>query len=236
MNKITFINTFKTDLEYLPEPAINNLPIWYKNTAMEISPEDELKLLAQYGDSGNSKNTVKRCAPVQDIIGAGYILKTPFDLIVKQVNNIPYYEWPSEISAVTFHPKAQLKNHPLINTDFAAKWNNPWGVQTPKGYSAMFVHPFHHDNLPFISLSGIVDTDKYIAPVNMPFVLKDPTFEGLIPEGTPFCQVIPFKREDWSMEFGKEKLVNESKRIEWRMNRISALRYKTLYWTRKHFK
>jgi hypothetical protein len=26
-------------------------------------------------------------------------------------------------------------------------------------------------------------------------------FEGLIPKGTPFMQMIPFKRDDWKSEF-----------------------------------
>ena len=33
----------------------------------------------------------------------------------------------------------------------------------------------------------------------MPFFLKK-GFEGIVPAGTPYVQIIPFKREDWEME------------------------------------
>jgi hypothetical protein len=237
MSSIEFINTFDIEPSFFPEPSLKNLPEWYIRTAMEMDPQEEAHLVTIYGDKANTRNTVKRCTPVQDIIGAGYILKTPFDLIVKNVDGIPYYEWPSRgIDAVYFHPAAQLKHHPLMTLDFAPKWNNPWGVKTPLGYSCLFAHPFHHDDLPFTSLSGIVDTDGYTAPVNMPFVLKDPNFQGLIPAGTPFCQVIPFKREPWEMKIGNKVLQEEARRLDWRMNKIPELRYKLLYWNRKYFK
>ena len=84
------------------------------------------------------------------------------------------------------------------------KWNNTWGITTPPGYSCLFISPLHRET-PIIALPGIVDTDTYSAPVNFPFVLRDPKMDGLIPAGTPIIQVIPFKRDSWSMEIGKEE-------------------------------
>jgi len=63
-----------------------------------------------------------------------------------------------------------------------------------------------------MALPGIVDTDAYNAPVNFPFVLRDPKMDGLIPAGTPIIQAIPFKRESWEMNFGSEKeLVDQAR-------------------------
>ena len=46
----------------------------------------------------------------------------------------------------------------------------------------------------------MVDTDKYPIPVHFPFLLKK-NFEGLIKQGTPIIQVIPFKRESWKSSY-----------------------------------
>ena len=58
-------------------------------------------------------------------------------------------------------------------------------------------------------MPGIVDTDKYVAPVNFPFVINDPKFEGLISKGTPIAQIIPFKRNSWKMKIGNKNNIKE---------------------------
>jgi hypothetical protein len=51
-------------------------------------------------------------------------------------------------------------------------------------------------DLPFQTLSAIVDTDKHDVPTHFPFFMKH-GFEGKIPVGTPIVQIIPFKRQEW---------------------------------------
>jgi hypothetical protein len=75
-------------------------------------------------------------------------------------------------------------------------------TQTPPGYSSLITHPLNRHDLPFITLSGLVDTDMTMARGNLPFFLKE-GFEGVIPAGTPMFQIIPFKRENWQMEEDK---------------------------------
>ena len=58
----------------------------------------------------------------------------------------------------------------------------------------------HQESSPIKVFEGIVDTDQQHI-MNFPFVYKDPEFEGIIPAGTPIVQVIPFKREKWTMDF-----------------------------------
>jgi hypothetical protein len=53
--------------------------------------------------------------------------------------------------------------------------------------------------LPFITTSGIIDNDKVNLPGTMPFyVVKG--FTGILPAGTPYAQLLPFKRENWVSE------------------------------------
>jgi hypothetical protein len=49
-------------------------------------------------------------------------------------------------------------------------------------------------------MAGIVDSDKYHGAGNIPFFLKE-EFEGLIPKGTPYAQIIPIKRAEWTTVF-----------------------------------
>lgn len=52
-------------------------------------------------------------------------------------------------------------------------------------------------------MSGIVDTDSYDQRVNFPYIVngdKYPYIDELIKAGTPYVQVIPFKRQNWSMK------------------------------------
>ena len=55
--------------------------------------------------------------------------------------------------------------------------------------------------MPFRTFSGVVDTDMYELGVEFPFQLLNTITEDIfiLEKGTPICQVIPFKRESWTM-------------------------------------
>jgi hypothetical protein len=209
--KIVFTDTSKLNDEFAPTPAGYSIPEWYKKLESYIGNK---KKPTGHGDS---TATIKRCMPVFDAITNGYIIYTYADIYVKQ-NEIydketnlptgktgPWFEWPIS-KPIEFHAVEQAPTIPGRSSYEGAlpKFINPWSVKTPKGYSCLFTQPMHRD-LPFTILPGVVDTDVYTQPVNFPFVLNDWTFEGLIPGGTPVAQVIPFKRESWKMEFGKDE-------------------------------
>jgi hypothetical protein len=204
--KITFTNTMGVPEEYSPKPATDSVPEWYKELASYTGGEKK-----PTGD-GNTTATIKRCMPVFDAITGGYVLYTYADVWISQKDGQPWYEWPS-FGPISFHPVEQAPSHPNRNGHQASypKWINPWAIQTPPGYSVLFIQPMHRKSA-FTILPGVVDTDKYNAAVNFPFVLNDVMYEGLIPAGTPMAQVIPFKRESWEMGMGtQEDLQNLSK-------------------------
>lgn len=196
---ILFTKTIDLPMKYQPKPASMVLPEWYKKIDSYI--EKEKKPIGE----GQTSATIKKCMPVFDSITAGYILFTQVDVWISQKNNQPWYEWPA-FSPIDFHPIEQAPNHPS-NTGHKIsypKWINPWAIKTPKGYSTLFVQPFHRESV-FTIMPGVVDTDEYDAPVNFPFVLNNTEYKGIIPAGTPMAQVIPFKRESWNMKFGTQK-------------------------------
>lgn len=185
--------------QYKPQPASKFIPEWYKDMPSYFNKDTNEK-----SDTPIPNGiTIKKCMPVFDSITSGYIIPTPVDLFVSTVNDAPWYEWPSH-GFIDFHPIMQAPDHPQKNNFPYPKFINPWAIQTPPGYSCLFVSPFHRD-LPFTIMPGIVDTDNYNNPVNFPFILNDTKFNGLIPAGTPMAQVIPFKRDSWSMAFGNQK-------------------------------
>jgi hypothetical protein len=226
--RIIFTKTKSIPDEYKPIPASAILPEWYKKMQ---SYTDNTKTP---GEVNSTKATIKKCLPVFDAITAGYLILSPADVYVTSKEDGPWFQWTA-FDLIEFHPIRQAPSHPLHNGHIYPKWNNPWSIKTPKGYSTMFTSPLHRD-LPFTILTGIVDTDKYTAPVNFPFVLKDPKFEGLIPAGTPIAQVIPIKRDDWRMELGNEDDLDSAKNVITNLRTKFYDAYKNKFWDKKTYK
>ena len=103
-------------------------------------------------------------------------------------------------------------------------------IKTPPGYSSLFLPPMNNTDDRFSIIPGIVDTDTYKLEVNFPIVFNGDKYESLkttIKRGTPYVQVIPFKRDSWTMSIEeiKEKknnlfnfykyLLNNYKKISW---------------------
>jgi len=225
--KVTFTNTLNVNLE-APKPASRFIPDWYKNLDSYING------VKKPDGKGSTTGTIKKCIPVFDAITAGYIIELPADVFVSVRDSGQWFEW-ADYGLVTFHPVAQAPMHPNGNSLPYPKWMNPWSIKTPKGYSVLFVQPFHRESV-FTILPGIVDTDQYTPPVNFPFVINDPTFEGLIPKGTPIAQVIPFKRDSWNMELGSKKELETQAKITKKLQSKFFDRYKSMFWTKKEYK
>lgn len=208
--KITFTNTINVPNTYRPQPSSKYIPQWYKDTKSFI-------------DTELFPGTIKKCMPVFDSLTSGYIIPSPCDVIVKQVQvdnqmqtTKPEYLF-KDFDIIQFHSIDQAPNYPssFQHKETYPKWNNPWAIKTPPGYSVMIMQPTHRDSV-FTIFPGVVDTDVYNAPIQFPFMLNDPnSFEGLIPAGTPIAQIVPFKRDNWEMALGENvDLVDYAKTIQ----------------------
>lgn len=182
-----------------PEPAAKFLPEWYKNQC-GYTENNQKSIL-----DGNYNHTVKQCMPALDAMTAGYIIPLPQD-VAFQSNEAGAIDasWPVDVfEQVSSHSLEQISQYPLDQDVWEAaamKFNNPWIIKTPPGYSTLFCHPMWHDDLPFRCFSGFVDTDTYnVNSVNFPFLLRR-GFRGVIPGGTPMIHVIPIKRSAWKSE------------------------------------
>jgi hypothetical protein len=225
MKPIIFTDTFNVFEKYKPVPASKLIPEWYKELQSYQNNTKTLDL-----QTNQRSSTIKKCIPVFDAITSGYLILSPCDVYVSTVDGAPYFQW-SNYDFIDFHSVVQAPTHPKSDGFSYPKFTNPWAIKTPSGYSCLFTAPKHRNNV-FTILDGIVDTDNYDAPVNFPFVLNDPKWEGIIPAGTPIAQVIPFKRDAFKMEF-KNNDVSKTF-IKLRSKFFDS--YKTQFWQRKEYK
>lgn len=201
---IQFIAETKEFLEIAPKPTVasKNVPEWFKKMPSYVN---NVKGIDQYGDP---TSTVKKCMPVNDCINAGYNIVLPCDVwITNHGDDKLKIQWAWEnIKIVTGQRPDQHEGYPIpegYNTS-VFKFINHWIVKTPKNWSCLLTHPLHHEELPFRTLSSVVDTDRYPSPIHFPFFLKK-GFNGLIPQGTPIVQIIPFKREKFRSTYSWDK-------------------------------
>jgi hypothetical protein len=233
MKKIIFTDIVHPDgvLEK-PKPASQYVPKWYKDAKPYTDPSGKK---APTMDNTPAA-TIKRCMPVWDLMTAGYIIETPYDIYIRQTPTGPYFQWGS-FESIAFQTHEQFQNHPYSrDINYAVRILHPWSIKTPKGWSVLICEPQHQEPTPIITANGIVDTDKYSLPFNMFIKLRDPNFEGMIPAGTPFAQIIPFKRESWVSKLGGD---DERKRYHFDLARFQTIffdRYKKFWWSKKEYK
>jgi len=218
-------------LDYVakPVPASTKLPQWYKDMPSYVNGKKE------YSEGTNG--TIKKCMPVFDAMTAGYLVLLPCDVYVsRNADGAPNFNWSIEYKVVTEHPKEQVDTFKVSNKNGPEflKWSNPWKVTVPKGWSVLFTQPMHRDDLPFTILPGVVDADTFTLSVQFPFVLEK-NFEGVIPEGTPIAQIIPFKREEWVSSYSSVPIAVTQKNLQ-KHSVLFENRYKKTFWNRKVYK
>jgi hypothetical protein len=181
------------------EPARMNVPDWYKKVSRYLDGGTKPKIY----DKGGTNAGIKTCVPFLDAITSGYVVKLHTDLIVED-GRISWSHPTPPLSPRNEFISGQIPNIPGY-TKFSSAWELFYCMKLPKGYSAIFTQPFNRFDLPFMASTGIVDLDTGIGPGAVPFALKE-DFSGTIPAGTPIVQIIPFKREDWKMDYSEKPI------------------------------
>jgi hypothetical protein len=182
-----------------PVPAVLGLPDWFKTLPQK----------AFNPTMGEETLTVKKCPPFIDAMTYGFLIPLPMDLTVQEGEFSWQFDVPEGFvseyshSPIGFHDPSQAAGTPFFDDDrFIIKFNNFWTIQAPKGYSLLFTHPINRSDLPFTTLTGLVDCDTfYDSPLNFPARWHDPGFSGVLAKGTPIAQCLPVKREGWTARF-----------------------------------
>ena len=209
-------------------PAKNHIPEWYKEIPRWKNNE-------MFEIEKGFNITIKHCMPFLDSLTTGYMIVLPNDLYVKNNNGSPFITW----NGAEFPPKSRTSvadlnlvpagHHP---TEFI--WQTGVANTIPLGFSMLITHPINRYDLPFTTLTGVVDGGLVMYPTgSIPFYVKE-GFEGVIAQGTPIMQLIPFRQENWSSQKTKG-LIKISKEHETKTNHLIYGWYKKTFWTRKKY-
>lgn len=213
-----------------PTPASLHIPEWYKKLQTHIDGTKDHR-----ESRGGSNLTMKMCVPVLDSLTAGYMITLPTDVAFTKEKNKYRVMWDVSWTPVSEHGPAQVGDLPvpLGMEKVPYKWEGTHIIKTPPGYSSLITHPFYRYDLPFNTLTAVVDTDNYnFLPINLPFFLKE-EYEGVIKKGTPIAQVIPFKRENWESEVENFESKNMYSLDYLKTTIIRS--YKTRFWSKKRY-
>jgi hypothetical protein len=239
------------DSKSVPGPTQGVIPEWYKNAdrfakmpngeyykaPKEVCPFPKEGTVDDYGKIP----TWKACPAIMDAFSTGYVFKTPCDLtffkntsgiIDVKIEDNRYGDFCTRRQPMPQfeHPKGFYRYH------FA--WMADWGLELPEGYSALFMTPMNRFDLPFMNTTGVVDSDKVHLLGSFPFFIAE-GWEGTIPAGTPYLQVIPFKRENWEH---KVEILDQSEMYGKLMDNAKFYRqpdggiYKNKVWSRREYR
>jgi hypothetical protein len=182
-----------------PIPAVQGLPDWFK-----AMPQKAYSTILQ-----REELTVKKCPPFIDAMVYGFLIPLIADVRVENGT----FTWDRDVPAgmlanysrspLDFHDNNQVTGTPFFEKDrFVVKFINFWTFELPPGYSLLITHPVNRRDLPFQTLTGLVDADRYRDNfVNFPAHWHDPDFNGVLPKGTPVAQCLPLKRDTWQAQF-----------------------------------
>ena len=216
--KIIQAQTADETVDFIPpKPAKTEIPDWFKSIPSLIEGE----------------MSIKRCVPVLDAFTSGYIIVSNVDFMFDEqsgrfLDNASYHTPVSQhmdFQTEDMEIDKNLNPHPF-------KWTNQWHLKVPKGYSLLITHPLNRTDLPFHSLTGIVDADVHPVIINFPFFMKK-GFSGLIPAGTPLVQIIPIKREPWELKVNDQETYFY--KDFWKWNSHPEATYKRKFWQRKDY-
>jgi len=233
--------------EDYPSPVKLNIPEWFKKLNHTIL-----------------NKTIKGCMPFLDTLTSGYLLKMPQDFYVRhnvdnknekgeyfkdsfqtfglhEMQGLLGAKYINLNSGFDTHSLKQLEGSPFVeknkNLPFY-KILNPWKIKTPKGYSCLFVPPLNNADDRFSIIPGIVDTDTFPNEINFPIILNGDKYsilEDTIKKGTPYVQIIPFKRDSWKMNIKPRKQKEiQNDRLFYGLKIIN--KYKDRYWSKKSWK
>jgi hypothetical protein len=188
-NEPKTVEFLTNDHEYVPPPtpAAYQIPDWLK----QMPPEFVSAV------SRESHSTVKRCMPFVDAMSCGYVIPIAGDVQFYMADAV-------NLDIVSPEGLVGMQNEEGFPGDpfgqrIIIKFINPWVVQTPPGYSTLFLPLLNQYTMPFQILAGLVETDTYYNEVYFPAICTmRPGQAFQLTRGTPIVQAIPIKREPWN--------------------------------------
>ena len=174
-------------LSQIPHPysASQHIPDWFRDM-----PADH--------DQGG---TLKRCPPFLNAMTAGYIIPAPADMQFKMSAD-GVLSVGGAVDLLSTHFPKQYEGSPFTEKQ-VVKFHNPWIIVTPPEYFCLITAPVNRFEMPFLPLTGIVETGAYYKEVQLPMAcLMEPGQTFDLRRGAPMIQVMPIRREEWTSGTG----------------------------------
>ena len=234
---------------YRPEPVKNNKPQWFldKDKYSKDANGKYYTDLFRNRETGNLEvqkiPSWKSCPAMLDIFSSGYYLFTPTDITFKENLEIEYDDkWKSGGVGWKFCNPRGIETEMPYPEGYSAStfaWVPNWYMEVDKDYTVLLTHPININDLPFKTMSGFIDaSNTLMGSGNISFYIKE-NWTGIIPAGTPYAQVIPFKNEPWSSEivnYTNEQIQENAKnKFEKYLIGPGITRYKQDDWLKKHY-
>lgn len=246
MKKIRFF--LRPEIDFYvqpPTPGSDLIPEWFRKGESFLNAETQ---------KVTSKNDplktagMKGCMPFFDSLTSGYLLVTWADVEITKNDGGPiefkyvepdlfgkYNETNHDFKMIIERigdlghtiprPKGHSHNH--------MAWSSLWGMALPKGWSLLITHPFNRFDLPFTTMSAIMESDRFTPNGNIPFFLQE-GWTGVIKKGTPYAQIIPIKRSSWMSTFSKMSIKDKFLAISAR--EVDYGFYRSKIWVPKKYK
>lgn len=187
----------------LPRPAHEFIPQWYKE--LDDRPNDDKPF----------RKSMRACMPAMEALTFGWIIPTPTDVAIVEEEDGYRVEWADEtFNVMGRHPKEQVGGDSFPHDGEIIKFNLPYMMRTPEGISTLYMPPLNRVETRFRPFSGVVDTDEYVNEVNIPALMLDEDWSGIIEAGTPLVQVIPFERDGIVSESETREMTEEEENIK----------------------
>lgn len=246
--RIRFVPTNRYAKRHIPppSPAKTAVPDWYRAGEMAVSKLDG-KVASPSDD--NISGGMKSCIPFLDAMISGYFITSWENYYVRTTDVVEEF-YPIEMNPYTDKfEKFESPGPPMIKErdgDIGHTMPRPagycrnhmilagqWGFRLPRGWSATITHPMNRFDLPFITSSGIIDADEWWTGGNIPFFFQK-NFEGVIPSGTPFAQIVPIKRSSW-ISYISEISESRNNYVAEKARSISMGWYRQNIWVKKNY-
>ena len=194
-----------------PIPAVLGLPDWFKSMPSQ----------AFNPSMGTADHTVKKCPPFIDAMTYGFLFRWPLISWCATASSRGIPKCRRALSANTpirpsifMIPARFLERHSATRTGSSSSSTIFGPSRRRKDIPLLFTHPLNRTDLPFTTLTGLVDCDSFSAAfVNFPARWHDMNFNGVLPKGTPVAQCLPVKREAWSGSCEKLSVADIARRL-----------------------
>lgn len=167
-----------------PTPAENSLPMWFQ-------------MLETYVGDSNSK-TAKLCSTFGDGFRIGYLLPITYSLTAQP--HADGVDRESDRKGIRWYGRGTVAhNGRETHRPPDACLPLDWGVETPEGYSTLFLPPTNRWETGIRPYSMLVPTDEYQGIIPIPVSFDRDGAEASA--GDPLVQAIPVHRDGLLQEF-----------------------------------